>query len=83
MGALLSLLGGGNSIFAGLLAALIGAIALYLRGRLAGARAERNASRAETADAYKRYLHDIEMAARARSDVGAAGRLPDDRYRRD
>lgn len=51
MSALLSLLSGGNGIIAGLVAALIGAVALFLKGRSIGVNAERDKQAARDAAA--------------------------------
>lgn len=54
----------------------------FIQGRLSGARAQRNANRAQDAAAYETHLQEISDAARARNAVPPGG-VPDDKYRRD
>ncbi|PAQ06785.1 ABC transporter permease [Mesorhizobium temperatum] len=64
-------------------AGVIAVAGAWFKGRLSGAKAERNAQKAKEADAYAKHLQDIQNAANARSSVDA-GRLPDrDPYKRD
>lgn len=78
---LLSLFTGSNSIIAALVAAAALALGSYVKGRLAGAKAERNANRAKEADAYERHLKEIADAADARP-VGSVSDDPRNRDRR-
>ena len=63
---LLSLFTGSNSIIAALVASAALALGSYVKGRLAGAKAERNANRAKEADAYEQHLKELADAANAR-----------------
>lgn len=69
MSAPLSLLTGGNGIIAGLVAALIGAVALFLKGRSMGANAERDKQAARDAAA---------MNEAQKIDEAVAGNAPAD-----
>jgi len=63
--------------------AVIAALIAFFKGRLDGAKAERNRNRAKEADAYEKHLKELEGAAAARNRV-QPGRVPDDDpYRRD
>jgi hypothetical protein len=76
---ILSLFTGSNSIIAALIAAAALAIGSYVKGRLAGAKAERNANRAKDADAYEQHLREIANASIARP----SGSVSDDPRNRD
>jgi len=76
---LLSLFTGSNTIIAALVGAVALAIGSYVKGRLAGAKAERNANRAKEADAYEQHIKEIADAANARP----SGSVSDDPNNRD
>lgn len=79
MTTLLSLLTGPNTIFAALFGAIVLAVVSYVRGRVSGAKLERNANRAKDADAYEKSLKDLAAAADARP----VGSVSDDPRNRD
>lgn len=63
MTALLSLLGGGNGLIAGLLAAFVGALALFFKGRSSGVNSERakqDRQRIESMQKAKEIDNEIE-----------------------
>ncbi|MBX3583541.1 MAG: hypothetical protein KF810_16775 [Rhizobiaceae bacterium] len=70
---------GPNGIFYLLGAAIIGALVAYMKGRLTGARLERNHQRAKDADAYEQSLKELADAADARP----VGSMQHDRNNRD
>jgi len=59
--------------------AVIAALIAFFKGRLDGAKAERNRNRAKEADAYEKHLKDIADAGNARPH----GLPVDDPYNRD
>jgi len=79
MTTLISLLTGPNTIFAALFGAIVLAVISYVKGRLSGAKLERNANRAKDADAYEKHLKDIANASIARP----SGSVQSDRRNRD
>lgn len=70
---------GADGIFYLLGAAVVAAFVAYMKGRLTGARLERNHQRAKDADAYEQHLKEIADAANARP----TGSLSDDPRNRD
>lgn len=81
MDALLSLLTGGQNALLMLLAAIVGALGIFMGGRISGASRERDKNRAKEADGYEKHLEDIARAADAGSRV--TGRVSDDPRNRD
>lgn len=83
MTAFLTLLAGKASTYLiGAGAILIAFVATYAKGRLSGAKREREKQAAKERDSYEQELDDLASANIARNRVD--GRLPDhDPYRRD
>lgn len=70
---------GADGILYALGAAVFVALVAFIKGRLDGARDERNRNRAKDADAYEKHLKDIADAGNARPTGGVS----DDPYNRD
>jgi hypothetical protein len=68
-----------GKLIVGALGVVIAILAAWLKGRLSGAKAERNAQKAKEADAYEQHLKDLAAAATARPSGG----LSDDPNNRD
>lgn len=82
MDALLSLFSGAQNILLLIGAAIVAGVGLLAKGRIDGARAERDKHKAKEADAYAKHLDDIAKAADAGNRV--SGRVPvNDPYNRD
>lgn len=80
---LVGLLSGGGNLLLYVGGAFIAAIAVFMSGRISGARRERDHNRAKDADAYEQHLKKISDASDAGNRVDPDGELSDDPYNRD
>lgn len=64
-------------------AGIIAVVGAWFKGRLSGAKAERNAQRAKEADAYEQHLENLANAAAAGNAVHPGDSLQSDPFNRD
>lgn len=64
-------------------AGVIAVAGAWFKGRLSGAKAERNAQKAKEADAYEKHLEDLGNAAAAGNAVHPGDSLQSDPFNRD